>query len=140
MDLCVGHMVAIVPKASPLADKARIDLSDLAGQPMIVIGQQLHFGRLVIEAFKRAEIPLRMWADVPYSQLACTLVNAGAGVAIIDPFTVLDLRWPNVVVRPLREKIAISVTVLTAKTRPTSLVGVEFCRLLEQVSASARIR
>lgn len=136
--LCTGNMVAIVPRHSPLAARPKLGLEDLGGQPMIVIGRQMHFGRIVIEAFRRSSVPLREWADVPYSQLACSLVNSGAGVSIVDPFSVLDSRWPNLVVRPLRQRIAINVTLLTARTRPMSLVGAAFCRLLEQVCSASR--
>lgn len=133
--LCVGRMVAIVPRDSPLAARQRLSLRDLSSHPMIIVGRQMHFGRLVADAFHRAGHPFRLWADVPAAHLACALVNAGAGVAVVDPYSVLGAPWHNVAARPLREAIPIHVTALTSRTRPLSLVGSTFTRLLHEVAA-----
>jgi DNA-binding transcriptional LysR family regulator len=138
--LCIGRMVAIVPRECPLSSKRRLSLRDLSSYPMIIVGREMHFGRLVVEAFNRAGLPFRLWSDVPAAQLACALVNAGAGVALVDPFSVMGAPWLNVAARPLREAIPIHVTVLTSRTRPLSLVGSTFTRLLAGVALAHGFR
>lgn len=138
--VCVGRMVAIVPRGCPLAAKQRLSLRDLSSQPLIIVGRQMHFGRTVVEAFDRAGLPFRLWADVPAAHLACALVNAGAGVAIVDPYSVIGAPWHNVATRPLREAARIHVTAITSRTRPLSLVGSTFIRLLHHSAAAHGFR
>lgn len=124
--LHTGRMVAAIPREHPLASQAQVSLHDLSPYPHIVVGTRMPFGMLVTNAFEQAGLPCRMCADVPWSQLACALVNAGTGIAIIDEFTVMQNHWPDVTIVPLADDIPLHVTAVHASNRPLPRIAAEF--------------
>ena len=53
--------------------------------------------------------------------LVCAMVEAGAGLAVMDPFTAVACAGPELIVRPLKEKILLRYGMMTLRERP--LVG-----------------
>ncbi|KGD93559.1 LysR family transcriptional regulator [Achromobacter sp. RTa] len=135
--LHVGRMVAAIPKSHPLADRGQVSLADLSPHPHIVVGTRMPFGMLVLGAFEQAGLPCRMCADVPWSQLACALVNAGVGIAIVDEFTVMQNTMPDVVIVPLAERIPLNISAVYAGGREPSQIAVQFIKELRLVLAEA---
>jgi DNA-binding transcriptional LysR family regulator len=135
--LHVGKMVAAIPRAHPLAARAEVSLADLSPHPHIVVGTRMPFGMLVLGAFEQAGLPCRMCADVPWSQLACALVNAGVGIAIVDEFTVMQNTMPDVVIVPLAERIPLNISAVYASNREPSVIALEFINELRGVLAEA---
>nr|WP_255032043.1 LysR family transcriptional regulator [Bordetella genomosp. 1] len=131
--LHTGRMVAAIPAANPLATRSQVSLADLSPYPHIVVGTRMPFGMLVTNAFEQAGVPCRMCADVPWSQLACALVNAGTGIAIVDEFTVMQNNWPEVAIVPLAEDIPLHVTAVHPSNRPLPRIAAEFIDDLREV-------
>ncbi|SUV70260.1 LysR family transcriptional regulator [Bordetella avium] len=131
--LYVGRMVAAIPKSYPLAARASVSLADLSPHPHILVGTRMPYGMLVQGAFEQAGLPCRMVADVPWSQLACALVSAGVGIAIVDEFTVMPGALPDVVIVPLDENIPLTVSVVYASNREPSLIARQFIQELKGV-------
>ena len=69
-----------------------------------------------------------MCADVPWSQLACALVNAGVGIAVVDEFTVMQNTMPDVVIVPLQERIPLNISAVYASNREPSRIAQQFIR------------
>lgn len=137
LPLHVGKMVAAIPRQHLLASRESVSLADLSPHPHIVVGTRMPFGMLVLGAFEQAGLPCRMCADVPWSQLACALVNAGAGIAIVDEFTVMQNNWPDVVIVPLVETIPLNITAVYASNRPPSEIAKQFIKELRTVLSEA---
>nr|WP_248293399.1 LysR family transcriptional regulator [Achromobacter sp. Bel] len=135
--LHVGRMVAAIPKGHPLAERPVVSLADLSPHPHIVVGTRMPFGMLVLGAFEQAGLPCRMCADVPWSQLACALVNAGVGIAIVDEFTVMQNTMPDVVIVPLQERIPLNISAVYASNREPSQIALRFIDELRGVLAEA---
>ena len=133
-----GRMVAALPSRHPLASKASISLKDLSHTPHIIIGSRMPFGMLVLSAFEEAGQECQMVADVPWASIACALVNAGAGTAIVDEFSVMQTTWPNLVWRPLETHIPIQLSVIHARNRPLSLVAESFVKQLREMMVNGR--
>jgi hypothetical protein len=57
---------------------------------------------------------------VRYCFSACTLVNAGVGVAIVDEFALYGTTMPNIVTRPFRTSRRVVVKLSYAKANPLS--------------------
>ena len=83
----------------------------------IIVGTRMPYGMLVLNAFEQAGLPCNMCADVPWSQLACALVNAGVGIAVVDEFTVMQNTMPDVVIVPLQERIPLNISAVYASNR-----------------------
>ncbi|WP_329957636.1 LysR family transcriptional regulator [Bordetella petrii] len=135
--LHTGRMVAAIPGNHPLAGRAQVSLADLSPHPHIVVGTRMPYGMLVQTAFEQAGLPCRMCADVPWSNLACALVNAGAGIAIVDEFTVMGNLWPGVRVVPLAEEIPLHISAVHLAHRPLSRLGTQFLADLRVVVGEA---
>ena len=133
-----GRMVAALPAHHPLANKDQISLEDLSHTPHIIIGSRMPFGMLVLSAFEAAGHECQMVADVPWASIACALVNAGAGTAIVDEFSVMQRNWPNLVWRPLETHIPVQLSVIHARNRPLSLVAASFVRQLREMMQNGR--
>nr|WP_249278611.1 LysR family transcriptional regulator [Bordetella genomosp. 2] len=135
--LHTGRMVAAIPRDHPLAQRPRVALADLSPHPHIVVGTRMPYGMLVQSAFEQAGLPCRMCADVPWSNLACALVNAGVGIAIVDEFTVMSNQWPGLVIVPLAEEIPLHISAVHATNRPLSKLGAQFLDDLRTVLQEA---
>lgn len=108
-----GKMVCAVPEHHPLAQKNIISLEDMCNaERLILYSRNIPFGRLLMAAFDRHQCTLKRVLEVPRAELACSLVCRGVGVAIVDEFSVRANPWQGVVVRPLKEDIPITVSLV----------------------------
>jgi DNA-binding transcriptional LysR family regulator len=132
LPLFEGRMLAALPRNHPMASKPLVSLSDLSPYPHILVGSRMPFGMLTSSAFEQAGLPCRVCADVTNSLQACALINAGVGVALIDEFTARNMSWPNVVTRPLKEKISLRTSIVHSRNRTPGPLAKQFIALLRQ--------
>lgn len=128
--LIKGRMVCAIPADHPLAQHHSVALSDLEAHRLILYSRSIPFGQLMLAAAERYGCVLNPAIDVPRAELACSLVNEGVGIAIVDQFSVARHGWRNIVVRPLVEEIPISVSLVRSKFNPPSDAAEHFIRLL----------
>ncbi len=110
--LTEGHMVCLVPVGHELGQLDRVSIADLARFPLIAHDSGIPFGQLVGAAFRRAGVPMGTRIDVHQTDVACALVRAGAGVAMVDEFTAEGLAWPDLQVRPLADPIRLTPSIV----------------------------
>ena len=130
-------MVAAIPRGHVLAGREVVSLADLSPHPHIIVGTRMPYGMLVLNAFEQAGLPCNMCADVPWSQLACALVNAGVGIAVVDEFTVMQNTMPDVVIVPLQERIPLNISAVYASNREPSRIAQQFISELRGVLEEA---
>ncbi|MEO5702049.1 MAG: LysR substrate-binding domain-containing protein [Casimicrobiaceae bacterium] len=128
------RLVCILPRGHPLATKASLDARDLHEVPLVSFSGTLAIGAVLEKAFAEAGATRRIGVEVGQTFLACALVNAGAGVAVVDELVVSDLRR-GFVVRPFRPQHLIR---LYAVTRPERL-SLAAQALLDVVAKSANV-
>ncbi|PLZ04375.1 LysR family transcriptional regulator [Burkholderia sp. WAC0059] len=127
-----GRMVCIVPEGHPLARLEAVELRALVDYPLIAYARGIPFGQLVASAFERAGIQWQAAVEIVRAESACAFVRDGAGVAIVDEFSVGGWGWPGVVVRPLAEVIPLTLSLLRSRfDRPSAHVR-ELSRMLRQ--------
>jgi DNA-binding transcriptional LysR family regulator len=95
--LCAADLVCVVPPDHPLAGREAVTPQDIATYPLISFSRSLPLGRLVEKSFLDAGLKRRIALEVNQSSTALALVRAGAGVAIIDPYLLVDGRQQGVV-------------------------------------------
>lgn len=128
-----GRMVCIMPEGHVLAGSERVSLVNVAGHPLVLYKRNIPFGQLLASAFAQVGVPWRPVIDIERAELACVLVRAGAGVAIVDEFSVRGQGWPGLVVRPLEEEIPLTLSLVRSRfERPSTRVR-DFSRLLKQM-------
>lgn len=119
-DLCVADLVAIVHPGHELAGREALEPRDIQPFPLISFSRSQPLGTLVEQAFRDAGLPRRIAIEVNQTSVACALARAGAGVAVIDPFWLIEAREHGVVCLKFRPKTPVSAQVLTAKSAPLS--------------------
>lgn len=132
--------LCVLPADHELAEKTVITPEDLHGKPLITLGPyHLTYHRLR-EIFTARQC---IWNDRCQTRLfhtALTFVQAGLGVALIDPFTI-DFQPPeNIVVRKFEPAVAFDLAIIRANNRPVSRVGEAFVKRLNTEMENARAR
>lgn len=107
-----GRMVCIVPRGHELAQQASVSIAALSSYPLIAHHPSIPFGQLVSAAFRKAGVTLSSRIDIHQTDMACSLVRAGAGVAMVDQFTVAGVAWDDLQVLPLAEEIRLTPSIV----------------------------
>ncbi len=115
-----GRLVCAMPKDHPLARKKSIQPKDFADTTFISYPRFSPIGIIIDDAFREHGEVQHADIEVRYCFSACTLVNAGVGVAIVDEFALYGNSMPNIVIRPFRSKLRVAVMLSYAKANPLS--------------------
>lgn len=83
-----GRMVCIAPRGHPLADQETVSLADLGRYAVVAHHPSIPFGQIVAGAFEAAGVAADTRIHIHQTDVAYALVRAGAGVAMVDQFTV----------------------------------------------------
>jgi DNA-binding transcriptional LysR family regulator len=126
IELCAADLVCVVRPDHPLVAAGTVTPEQLADYPLISFSRSLPLGALVEQGFRNAGVSRRIALEVNQSSVACALARAGAGVAIIDPFWLIDRRDHGVVRLPFRPRTKVSAEVLVPNgavlSRPARLL------------------
>lgn len=116
--------VAAIPASHRLAQKGALKAEDFADEAFISISKSTQLRVRVDSFFLASGVQRRLGQETPLSIVACSLVAAGAGLAIIDPFTAIAVGGLDVVFRPLEPRIDVQFSIITAAQTP--LTGLTF--------------
>jgi len=133
--LCTADLVCVVPRDHPLARLEAVGPAELQQYPLVSFSRTLPIGALIEDAFQRTGLRRRIDLEVTQSATACSLVRAGAGIAVLDAFALMENRHPDLAVRPFTPAVRIEARVLLARHRPTSRLTEAFLRVLHEVVA-----
>lgn len=113
--LCAGELVCVAHPGSPLAGQEVVEPRDLAPYPLISFSRSLPLGNLVERSFHQAGVPRRIALEVNQSSTAFALVRAGVGVAVIDPFLVMEERDHGIIRLRLRPQVMVGAQALVPR-------------------------
>lgn len=136
--LIKGRMVCALPEAHALARLPEVSLHDLASERLVLYSPSIPFGQLLQAAFDCHGCSISASIDVPRAELACSLTRQGIGVAIVDEFSVADSIWNGLTVRPLKEEIPISVSLIRSRFDMPSTEIENFIEVLKRVVKAPR--
>ena len=127
--LTVGRMVCVVPLGHELGQLSAVTISDLARFPLIAHDPGIPFGQLVTAAFRKAGVELTSRINIHQTDVACALVRSGAGIAMVDEFTVDGMGWSDLQILPLTDEIKLTPSIVrsvfdTGKTHADKFVEV----------------
>lgn len=106
-----GRMVCVVPDRHVLALQDVVSLRNLVPFPLITHHPSIQFGRMVRAAFQAADVEITPRIHVMQTEIACSLVRAGIGCAIVDEFSAAGGPWIGLQVRPLAEEIKLAPSI-----------------------------
>jgi DNA-binding transcriptional LysR family regulator len=135
-----GRLVCIAPKGHALSKLDIVRIADLARYPLISFDRATPQGLMVDDAFIAANVKREVAIEVRFGQTACALVQQGAGVALVDEFSVMHNAFPGIVARPLESDIRFNVTLIHDRLRPLSVVGTAFHEILQKMASALSVR
>jgi DNA-binding transcriptional LysR family regulator len=115
-----GRLLCAMPKNHPLSRKRFIHPRDLTDTTYISYPPFSPIGITIDDAFREHGEVQHPDIEVRYCFSACTLVNAGVGVAVVDEFALYGTTMTNIVTRPFRTNRRIVVRLSYAKANPLS--------------------
>ncbi|MFL9897068.1 LysR family transcriptional regulator [Paraburkholderia fungorum] len=131
--LCTAELVCVLPETHVLAGHAFVGPQEVAPFPLISFNRHQPIGALIEEAFRAASIRRTIAVEVAQSWMACALVQAGAGLAIMDAFTTIGGVPAGLTVRPFKPTTHISGRLLHSLDRPLSRHAEAFTEVLLSV-------
>jgi DNA-binding transcriptional LysR family regulator len=119
-----AQAVVAVPVNHRLAHRRTLRARDLDGEPMIALSEPSIFASRIDVLL--AQVDCHIVASTPLSGIACSMVAAGSGVAVVDPFSVSDYLGRGVIAVALVPAIDVKVAIVTARHRRLSSLAEEF--------------
>lgn len=110
-------LVCAVPATHPLAAQGRAGIRDLLAWPQIGVGRGLPLGDLADGAFRAAGFERRIAIEVTQTSVALSLVRAGAGIAIVDPYVAMSGTPRDLVLLDLHPRIPVGAAAIIQRGR-----------------------
>jgi DNA-binding transcriptional LysR family regulator len=119
--LCAMEAVCVLHPSHRLAGMPRIEAHDLAGERFIALVEEDRAQIEIDKVFAAARVDREIVLEVQLTEACCSLVAAGAGVAIVDPLSTVGFRPEELVVRPFHPTVRQEIFVVTPSFRQPSL-------------------
>jgi len=129
--LTTAEMICILPRDHPLAGKASLGPKDLSRHPLVTNIRNSISPR-VEEAFRRLGIERDFVVACNQTIAVYALVEAGAGIGLVEPWVGADL-FPSLVRTRFRPRIEISPRALYARSQPLSRLAADFLDVVKEV-------
>ncbi|MBC3876468.1 MULTISPECIES: LysR family transcriptional regulator [unclassified Undibacterium] len=131
-----GSMTAIAPIGSwtKKLDNTPLSVADLP-KNLIALDLDDHLVSRVMDACEELGISFTSYTEVQTYVLARTLVEFGAGAAVIDPFTAATANHDKVQCRPLLPNVPVDLYLLTKKSTPLSRSARAFVECVQTAAA-----
>ena len=132
--LCSNRLVCVLPYNHELTRRGTLALADLRPFPLISYDRDSPFGGIVGRFYQAEEEPLRPFMEVGSPQNACSLVQMGAGVALVDEFSVRSWAGSSqMVVRPVARAPILQANLVHMRLEPLSQLTQAFIGELRQL-------
>jgi DNA-binding transcriptional LysR family regulator len=119
-----SRAVLVVPKGHRLARRSHVAANDLGGERFISLAEPTIFTAQIQTTL--ADVLRETVVTTPLSGIACSLVAAGTGVALVDPFSASEYEGRDIVAIPFEPPIGIRIAIVTPAHRRLSALSQEF--------------
>jgi len=128
--ICEADGVCVVPRRHALAQRKSVSARELQKERLICYREDTAIGGLVRRALRAAGERREVDIVINQSQQALDLVEAGAGIAIMDPFLLVANYRPALVAVPFRPVIPNRLRIIRARERPRARAVAQFERVI----------
>ena len=128
-----AKLVCICPYNHPLSRRATLRIEDLLKYPFISYEKTSPFGHMVQSMFEKSGHTLRPVIEVGSPQNACALVQAGAGIALVDQFSALSWSASRFVTRPIEDGPTLKAYLIRLRDEPISQISQTFIDTLKSL-------
>jgi DNA-binding transcriptional LysR family regulator len=134
--LYTTELVCVARPDHPLAGLKYATPKDLADHPILMNVRNDPIAALIEEAFHPIDVRHCVTIGTNHTDLACAMVVAGAGVALVEPISVTRL-FPGLVQVPFRPRIPITPRIVASR-QPMSRIARRFADTLLQATEKQR--
>lgn len=131
-DLLHCESVCIMPIGHPLAAKDHVSLAELIPYPMVSYFLDSPFGTRIRKIFADAGLNYDPAIEAGASTTICSMVESGAGIAIVEPYLLYSERPPQVTARPVTPVIPIRPRLIYPRYRPLTKAARVFVEMFKQ--------
>lgn len=124
--------VCVLPAGHKLAGKAELTPQDFAGENYISLSRTDSYRQLLDSLFQEHDVKRRMVVETHSAASVCAMVQAGAGVSVVNPLTALDYHERGVVVRRFSVAVPFTVSLIRPLHRPASALVSAFSDHLQR--------
>lgn len=131
LEVLQDHLVAVLSKRHPLADRSQISLAELCGENFIMFDKGTLVHELARDACRQAGFEPRIFYASLRVESILSLVAANSGVALMMKKVFDYHQYPDLVEIPLKENIESRVVLAWLKHRklpPMAAVFIEFIK------------
>ncbi len=128
----IKHQVArqglslIFPKGHALGLRRRVTVADTGPYAAVTYAAMKGLGSIINGIFAQAGTVQRSVAEVEHIAQACSLVQSGIGIAVVDSFSDLHPMFPAVQQRPLSSPVTVTLEALEPRQRSMSRLATAF--------------
>jgi DNA-binding transcriptional LysR family regulator len=138
VDFLDTDLVCVFKPGHPIGRRQTVELADVQAFPLISFSHESPLGHRMDGAFSAAGFQRVVATEINHSFLACALVAAGAGIALLDRLTVNSGVFPGLEYRPFRPQISVACQLLISRHRRLSRVAHTFIDTLLACAAAPR--
>lgn len=128
-----GRLVCVCPYNHALARRSQLSVADLLPFPLIAYARETPFGAMVEALFGASGEQARAAIEVASPQNACALVQAGAGISLVDEFSARSWAGSQLVVRPMADAPVLKATLIRLRIEPMSRLAQAFVDVLNRI-------
>lgn len=132
------RLLCALPRGHPLEAKARLSLGDLLRYPLISYSREAPQARFVDEWCARHKRERNVAVEVRSGHMACAMIAAGAGIAIVDELSARAYGSARVVTRPVSGSPVLTIYTVLNRNRPASEIARKFCALAAEAYREVR--
>ena len=116
--------VVVMPDGHKLAKSKEIWATELVDETVIMLSPRSLLRHSLETAL--AGVRRRLRFETSYSVTACSLVLAGAGVTVVDPFCAYEFEKRGVTIRPFKPSLDVGYRFVISRDRPLSRLAAQF--------------
>ena len=135
--ILTADAVCIVPGKHPLAEVEWVDIEALFPYPLVLLNDTDDIMISIRKMVRDKRFPEDVAVETNSSITICSLVAAGVGVGIVNPF-VADTFNDRLLIKELRPKIGVTVSIAHPTSLAQSLLATRFAAILERSIATTR--
>jgi DNA-binding transcriptional LysR family regulator len=125
--------VCVLPNGHRLAARPSIVPIDLEGERFVSLGWEDRSRHLIDQVFEHAGVVRKLSVETQLSEVACSFVESGAGVSIVDAFTAREFsRRGALQSRSFSPDISFDIRLLRPAFRAPSLILENFVAFLSE--------
>ncbi|MGY2399996.1 LysR family transcriptional regulator [Pseudomonas sp. SDO5271_S396] len=124
--------VCVMPLGHPLAQKEVVDITDLRGVPMVMLGRQRALRAELDLLLRGARVAPQVRVEVHSVSAACAFVAEGTGVSIVNAFLVSHFSDLPIVTRPFTPGLPHTFGLISRHGQPRSRALEGFAEYLRE--------